>query len=119
MPVMVVSDKLEAIRKELGLTREVFYELTMRQLSTLRCGVVVGAKWTRGELASILEDRDGERALEILEYLSERGPRVIDWSDERVPCERCQRLDGHSERCLARQDEEARAEEHTAEVDSR
>ena len=106
-----MQEKLEEIRKSMGLTREVFYELTMTQLATIRSGVVVGAKWTRGELAEIVSEGDGRAALEVLQYLDERGPRVVDWGDDRVPCESCQRLDGHSDACLARHEAESIAEE--------
>lgn len=48
-----------------------------------------GAKWTRGELDRIVEENDTESAIEVLKYLVERGPRVVDWDDERAPCEEC------------------------------
>jgi hypothetical protein len=99
MRTMVVQEKLEEIRIGLGLSKDVFYELTMTQLAHMRCGIAVGTKWTRGELGQVVADHDGETALEILQYLDERGPRVVDWSDDRVPCEDCQRLDGHSSMC--------------------
>jgi hypothetical protein len=51
---------------------------------------------------AILEDGDADRIRELVEFLYERGPKVVDWSDERVPCERCQRLEGHSDACLER-----------------
>ena len=78
-----------------------------------------GAKWTRGEVGGVVAERDGERALEILQYLDERGPRVIDWGEDRIPCESCGGLEDHSFQCIDRDNREADAEGHTAEVDAR
>jgi hypothetical protein len=95
---------LDVIRRELGIPEPQFWEMTLQQVATMRYGAVVGAKWTRGEVRAILQEKDARAALEVLEYLYERGPKVVDWTDERMPCEDCQRLEGHSEACLERKE---------------
>lgn len=47
----------------------------------------MSAKWTRGEVARLLEEHDDEALREVVKYLLERGPRVVDWNDDRVPCD--------------------------------
>ena len=43
------------------------------------------AKWTLGELKQIVADEDKALMKEVLEYLIDRGPGVVDWeSDGRV-----------------------------------
>lgn len=44
-------------------------------------------KWTKGELAKYVAEGDTAAALEVLAYLVERGPRVVDWEDETAPDE--------------------------------
>lgn len=95
---MSVTAKLEIIRREMGLPSDQFYEMTIGQLATIRHGAVIGCKWTRGEVAAIVSSKDGDRALEVLQYLDERGPRVIDWTDDREPCPECEVV-GCSDAC--------------------
>lgn len=47
------------------------------------------AKWTRGELRAAVKNNDDETCREIVQYLTERGPGVVDWEDERGPCVEC------------------------------
>lgn len=115
---MGVIDKLEVVRRELGMPSDQFYELTIGQLASLRHGAVVGCKWTRGEVASIVADKDGDRALEVLQYLDERGPRVVDWTDDREPCPECEMLTGHTDSCERRRSGEDEGEERCAVSDA-
>lgn len=58
----------------------------------------MSAKWTKGELRAIVRDQDSGAALEVLQYLVERGPRVVDFDDDREPCEECGREPGNHHR---------------------
>lgn len=42
-------------------------------------------KWTEGEIRRYVEEKDGRAALEVLQYLCERGPRVIAFGDMTDP----------------------------------
>jgi hypothetical protein len=69
-------------------------------------------KWTAGELRHIVRDVDGEGALEVLRYLTERGPHIIAWDDDREPCAECELEPGnHTITCSRRDTEPAPAPE--------
>jgi hypothetical protein len=38
-------------------------------------------KWTEGEVRKCLEEKDRDVALEVLQYIVERGLRVVDWGN--------------------------------------
>lgn len=38
-------------------------------------------KWTEGEVRRIVDEQNGDAALEVLAYLCERGPRVVKFGD--------------------------------------
>ena len=115
-----IKDRLISIGRECGLSEEKMWDMTLLQVASLRGAMSLsGTKWTRGELSQMVTEKDGDAALEVIQYLDERGPRVIDWSEDRIPCESCGSLEGHSWQCIDRDNREAEAEGHTAEVDAR
>jgi hypothetical protein len=106
-----VPDILEHVRVRIGVSPSAFAELTMGQVLSMRAGVVVGARWTRGEMAAISEHgTDGARR-GLLRMLDDRGPSVIDWTDDREPCERCGSIGEHSDQCRRMSEEECAGEE--------
>lgn len=80
-----VIERLEAIGAEIGISPESLWQMSLVELAQLRSARDMGAKWTRGEIARIVADKDGAAALEVLQYLDERGPRVIAWGDGSDP----------------------------------
>ncbi len=38
-------------------------------------------KWTEGEVRRIVDEQNGDAAIEVLKYLCERGPRAIAFGD--------------------------------------
>jgi hypothetical protein len=44
-----------------------------------------GWKWTEGEIRRYLAEEDGQSALEVLQYILERGDRVIKRGDMSDP----------------------------------
>jgi hypothetical protein len=85
MSSVSVVDRLETIGRELGIEPKRLWTMSLVELAQIRDERRMGAKWTRGEIARIVEEKDGDAALEVLKYLDERGPRVIAWGDETDP----------------------------------
>lgn len=57
----------------------------------------MSAKWTAGEVRRIIEDREGDVALEILSEVLGKGPHVIDYDDWGDPEAECNCLTGRPE----------------------
>ena len=47
------------------------------------------AKWTLGELKQIVRNNDKPLMKEVLEYLIERGPSVVNWESREEMCIYC------------------------------
>jgi hypothetical protein len=77
---------LEAIRIRLGL-KDQFWEMPMGEVAArLRKEQPYhNRKWTRGELRRAVRDDETTMLREIVQYLCERGPRVVAWDDESDP----------------------------------
>lgn len=105
----VVLAALELIRLKLDVTQEAFFEMPILEVYSRLKGAQPyhNAKWTRGEVRRMVKDADCASnddvagwAIEILQYLCERGPRIIAWDDESDPegereAERDHDLDGY------------------------
>jgi hypothetical protein len=85
MSSVSVVDRLETIGRELGIEPNRLWTMSLVELAQIRDARRMGAKWTRGEIARIVAEKDGDASLEVLKYLDERGPRVIAWGDETDP----------------------------------
>jgi hypothetical protein len=82
-----IATTLLALQKVLGLTERDFLEMPIGEVFARlnRMQPYHGRKWTRGELARIVEDDDGRAAVEVCQYLDERGPVVVAWDDNTDP----------------------------------
>jgi hypothetical protein len=75
---------LDHIREHLQVTERAFLEMPIGEVLARLNGQwpYHSKKWTRGEIASYVAERDSDAALEVLQCLDERGPRVVAWDDE-------------------------------------
>lgn len=82
-----IAHQLNVIREAIGATEAEFGEMHIGEVFARLCGHqhYHNRKWSRGELARIVDGKDGDAALEVLQYLDERGPRVIAWDDMTDP----------------------------------
>lgn len=78
---------LEAIRLKIDATPEAFREMPVGEVASRLSGkrAYVTHKWTRGEARRYARDNESEALREVVQYLCERGPRVIAWDDESDP----------------------------------
>jgi hypothetical protein len=82
-----VSSRLESLARDLGISWADFVEMPIGEVMGRIANMppYAASKWTRGELARIVENEEATAALEVCKYLDERGPRVIAWDDHTDP----------------------------------
>jgi len=78
---------LEAIRIRIGAEIESFYEMPIGEVCARLNGIrpYSSRKWTRREMRRAVAGYDDDMLREIVQYLCERGPRVVAWDDETDP----------------------------------
>jgi hypothetical protein len=60
------------------------------------------AKWTRGEVMRAYRDGDDECLRDIVADLLFKGAHIVDWTDDRWPCEMCGNVGCNCDEVLAR-----------------
>jgi hypothetical protein len=82
-----IWDELERIRVAVGANEREWLDMPISEVLSRLHGrrPYASRKWTRGELVRIVKDGEVDAALEICQYLTERGPYVIAWSDNSDP----------------------------------